>query len=63
MGFRKPAPEIYKMALESTNTIPSRILYIDDRQDLIEAASRLGIKGIVFDNERAIERIVKEIRK
>lgn len=60
-GFRKPAPEIYNVALNATKTIPSRALYIDDRQDLVEAASRLGIKAIVFDGEQGFERVVREI--
>ncbi len=63
VGYRKPAPEIYNMALGFAKTIPSRALYIDDRQDLIEAAGRLGIKGIVFDGGQAFENVVKEIEK
>lgn len=61
VGFRKPAPEIYKVALDATKTIPSKALYIDDRRDLIEAATRLGINGIVFDGERGLERVTKEL--
>jgi len=61
VGFRKPPPEIYHEALKRIKVIPSRAFYIDDRKDLIEAASRLGIKGIVFDGEDAFERIVKEL--
>lgn len=60
-GFRKPAPEIYDIALNFAKAAPSRAFYIDDRRDLIEAASRLGIDGIVFDGEKAFERVVKEL--
>lgn len=60
-GCRKPAPEIYKAALEAAKTSEDKVFYIDDRQDLIESASRLGIKGIVFDSEEAFGRITKEL--
>ena len=60
-GFRKPAPEIYKAALESVNIAYSKALYIDDREDLIEKAGKLGLKGIVFKDEASIERIKKEL--
>ncbi|MBU3912308.1 MAG: HAD-IA family hydrolase [Candidatus Omnitrophica bacterium] len=56
-GCRKPAPEIYRAALASVRASSDKAFYIDDRQDLIEAASGLGIKGIVFDNENAFEKI------
>ena len=61
VGFRKPAPEIYNAALESLCTSASRAFYIDDRADLIEAASRFGIKGIAFDGEEAFEKIKEEL--
>jgi len=62
VGCRKPAPEIYRIALESAGTVPAKSFYIDDRRDLIEAAEKLGIKGVVFDGENAFEKIMREIR-
>lgn len=56
-GFRKPAPEIYNTALKSINSSIDQVLYIDDRKDLVEAAFRLGIEGIVFDGEKALGEI------
>lgn len=61
VGFRKPAPEIYKAALDFAKTEPSKAFYIDDRYDLIEAAGKLGIKGIAFDGEEAFKRIKGEL--
>jgi putative hydrolase of the HAD superfamily len=60
VGYRKPAPEIYKAALDSAGSPPEKSFYIDDRRDLVEAAGRLGIRGLVFDGEKAFERILKE---
>jgi len=61
VGLRKPAPGIYKMALDTAKTVPSRALYVDDRKDLIEAAEKLGIKGIVFDGDGSTERVKSEL--
>ena len=61
VGFRKPAPEIYKIALDSVNIAYSKAIYIDDREDLISAAGKLGLKGIVFRDEESLEKIKKEL--
>jgi len=62
VGFRKPAKEIYDVALRSVNVAPINAFYVDDRADLIEAASRFGIRGITFSGEKALESIKKELR-
>lgn len=61
VGFRKPAQEIYIAALKALNARPEDVFYIDDRQDLIKAASGYGIKGITFDSEEAFEKIIEEL--
>ena len=61
IGYRKPAHEIYEKALESVGTVPEKSFYIDDRKDLVEAAGKLGIKGVVFDGEGSFEKILKEL--
>jgi putative hydrolase of the HAD superfamily len=45
VGIRKPDERIYKLALEVTQVNVGRILYIDDRQNLVEAAAKIGIYG------------------
>jgi FMN phosphatase YigB (HAD superfamily) len=61
VGFRKPAFEIYKAGLKAVGSECPRVFYIDDRKDLIEAAMKFGIKGIVLDGEEAFEKIEKEL--
>ncbi|MBU1148100.1 MAG: HAD-IA family hydrolase [Candidatus Omnitrophica bacterium] len=61
VGYRKPASEIYKIALDFAEIQASKAFYIDDRRDLVDAAARLGIKGIVFDGNGAFDRLVKEL--
>jgi putative hydrolase of the HAD superfamily len=48
MGFIKPEPEIYFKVISSLGVLPEEIFYVDDRAELIEAASRLGIRGFIF---------------
>jgi len=49
-GFIKPYPEIYRVALEITDTPPEKALLIDDRQENIKTAQELGMQGILFIN-------------
>ncbi len=61
VGHRKPAPEIYKAAFDSVGTRAEKSFYIDDRQDLINEAAKIGIKGIVFDGDKAFERLKNDL--
>lgn len=45
--YQKPDPRIFHLALDVMQSSPSSVLYIDDRPNLIEAAAKLGIRGIV----------------
>lgn len=44
--FRKPDPDIYRLAIDVVQVPPSKIAYIDDRKMLVEVAKGLGIQGI-----------------
>ncbi len=44
--FRKPDIDIYKIALDVSQSEPQNVLYLDDRHMFIEVAETLGIKGI-----------------
>ena len=44
----KPEERIYRLLLEKYGIDPKRAVFFDDRQVNTEAASRLGIKGVVF---------------
>ena len=44
--FRKPDEDIYRIALDISQTPLQQIAYIDDRSMFIEVASNLGIRGI-----------------
>ncbi len=50
---RKPDPKIYKKAIRACRARPEEILYIDDREDLIEAAAALGLHTFTFKRNPA----------
>lgn len=52
VGMRKPNINIYKMALKKINIKPHEAIFIDDQVWNILPASKLGIKTILFDNNK-----------
>ncbi|MHB8055293.1 MAG: HAD-IA family hydrolase, partial [Candidatus Aminicenantales bacterium] len=49
VGAAKPQPEIYYEALRAGGAAPGRTVFIDDLPANVDAAARLGIKGILFE--------------
>ena len=47
-GVMKPDPEIYKIALERTQTSPVQAVFIDDFIENVEGARKLGMHAIHF---------------
>jgi len=45
--YRKPDPDIYRIALDISQSSPAQVAYIDDRPLFIEVANSLGIQGIL----------------
>jgi epoxide hydrolase-like predicted phosphatase len=48
VGVMKPDPEIYKIALERTQTSPEHAVFIDDFIENVEGARNLGMHAIHF---------------
>jgi putative hydrolase of the HAD superfamily len=44
--FRKPDPDMYRIALDISQSTPEEVAYIDDRPLFVEVANSLGIHGI-----------------
>jgi putative hydrolase of the HAD superfamily len=45
--YRKPDPDIYRIALDISQSTPDEVIYIDDRPLFVEVAKNLGIHGII----------------
>ena len=54
VGFKKPAPEIYRKAIEWASGEPEKILFIDDSIANVEAAVSLGMQGLQFVSARQL---------
>jgi FMN phosphatase YigB (HAD superfamily) len=48
LGAVKPDPRIYQKALAVLKVSPQEAFYVDDRPELIYAASQIGIRSFVF---------------
>jgi putative hydrolase of the HAD superfamily len=55
LKMKKPDEEIYKYAINKLGIEPHEAIFIDDRQENIDAASRLGIKGILFKSPKQLK--------
>jgi putative hydrolase of the HAD superfamily len=54
--FRKPDPDIYRIALDIAAIEPAEAVYVDDRPMFVEVAEGLGIRSVhhqSFESTRA----------
>lgn len=59
---RKPDAAIYRAAIRACRARAPEIFYIDDREDLTEAAREMGFQTFTFkNNPRAMEKRMKEL--
>jgi len=54
VGFAKPQPEIYQLALERMHTTAVQSVFIDDKQKNLDPADELGFKTILAQNPAQI---------
>jgi epoxide hydrolase-like predicted phosphatase len=60
IGLRKPDPKIYKVALERLQCDAGECVFIDDKKRNTDAAEKLGMKGIVFEEpSKLLEELVR----
>jgi HAD superfamily hydrolase (TIGR01509 family) len=50
VGYVKPDPEIFKLALEKLSVSPNEAIFIDDLLVYVQGAVSVGIKSIQFSN-------------
>lgn len=63
VGYQKPDPKIYQLALDISGRSRDEVIYIDDRDYLIEAAKKLGIKGILHTSLQSTKKELELILK
>ena len=60
VGYMKPHTQIYKEALKKAGFPAKECVFIDDREENIEAAAKLGINGIHMGPQTDLESVLKE---
>ncbi len=60
VGMRKPNSKIYKMALKKLKVKPGESIFVDNRDWNLKPAEKLGIKTVLFKNNK---QAIKEIEK
>ncbi len=55
LKLAKPDPEIYRKTAQALHAEPETILFIDDREENIAAATALGFQTILYTTQQAFE--------
>lgn len=61
VGFMKPHPQMYRQALKKAEAGAEECVFIDDREENIEAAVKLGINVIHFKPQTNLESALQEM--
>ena len=54
----KPDPEAYRHVIKKLGAKPDEVLMVDDRPENIEAARKVGMRGIVFKDTTQFKRAI-----
>ncbi len=54
IGLRKPGPDFFHCALNISQRKPGQCVFIDDREENVAAARRLGIHGILMETPQQV---------
>jgi glucose-1-phosphatase len=61
VGFCKPDPRIYRVALDRLGVAPDAVMFFDDAPANVVAASQLGIRAFQVDGVEGVrERLIRE---
>ncbi len=58
VGVTKPNPQIFHEALKKSKVEASKCIYIDDIKEHVESASKIGMKGILF---QSVDRLIRDL--
>ena len=59
--FRKPDEDIFRIALDISQTPADEVVYLDDRPLFVEVAEGLGIKGIVHKDLETTKKALEDL--
>jgi HAD superfamily hydrolase (TIGR01509 family) len=59
IGVKKPDAAYFKKLIHLVNSKPSDIIFFDDQAENVEAAKKVGIKGVVFKDANQAREALK----
>ena len=60
VGRVKPHPQIFHVALQRARAEPNECVFIDDREENIEGAQKLGINVLLFNPQTSLEQPLRD---
>ena len=61
IGLVKPDRKIYEKTLKLLQVSPEEAIFIDDKEENVEGAKKIGIQGVLFKNSTQIENLLKSL--
>ena len=61
MGLEKPDPEIFRQVAQQSDIRPEETVFIDDTQENLDSAKRLGFHTLLADRERKWEKALRDL--
>ena len=59
--YRKPDADIYRIALDVAQAVPSSVAYLEDRAMFVDVAKELGIQGIVHKDYTSTRKALADL--
>ena len=56
VGYNKPDIQIYKLLIKKLKLSPKEIIFIDDIQECLNPAQKLGMKTILYKNNKQLKK-------
>ena len=63
VGLAKPDPRIFELCLSRLGAQAGETLFVDDREDNVAAAERLGLRTLLFTGDDAARRLADAVEK
>ena len=63
LGAAKPSERFYELALKAVGATASQTLFIDDRPENVDGASRVGLHAVVYDGQSGATELRSKLRK
>lgn len=61
VGMKKPHPKLYELILEKASAKPQEAVFIDDKEECLFPAAKLGMTTILFANPDQLRKTLEEL--